>query len=360
MKRVRNRRLWIVLIAAISLISASIVYAQDAYASDQENQTSTSQKVSITQVPYGQKMTIQGVVVSKQPEGILVRTANADFFQVTIYDGTVVKEKKSNPFRGAKKYTTASLLQGLEVEIKGVGTNAGSIMATELKFRNDDLVVAQSMDTRVVPIEGQLRETQTRLNETEQNAQRLSGQVQELSEISNAARGGAKAAQETADTALSSATNANHGVEAANRRITSLDEYDVINTTMVYFKHGSSELSPESQDKLKTLADTILNEKGYMVEVTGYASSDGDESYNRRLSQRRADSVIQYLAENFRIPLRRFITSFGYGEKQPVADNTTRAGRAENRRVEVKILVNMGLSPAVIKSVTMPAQTDTN
>ena len=76
--------------------------------------------------------------------------------------------------------------------------------------------------------------------------------------------------------------------------------------------------------------------------MTGYASSDGDEAFNRRLSQKRADAVIQYLAENYSIPLRRFVVPMGYGEKNPVADNSTSAGRKENRRVEVRILSQQG------------------
>ena len=83
-----------------------------------------------------------------------------------------------------------------------------------------------------------------------------------------------------------------------------------------------------------------------MIEVAGFSSSDGNEAYNRRLSQRRADAVIQYMAESSSIPLRRFITPMGYGESQPVAGNDTRAGRKENRRVEVRVLVSKGLTPA--------------
>jgi OOP family OmpA-OmpF porin len=81
-----------------------------------------------------------------------------------------------------------------------------------------------------------------------------------------------------------------------------------------------------------------------LIEVTGFASSDGDEAFNRRLSQKRADTVIQYLAENYSIPMRRFVVPMGYGEKNPVADNTTSVGRKENRRVEVRILSSKGIA----------------
>ena len=66
----------------------------------------------------------------------------------------------------------------------------------------------------------------------------------------------------------------------------------------------------------------------------------------RSLSERRARVVMEYLAVNHDIPLRRMITPLGYGESHPVADNTTRQGRQDNRRAEVKILVNKGLLPA--------------
>ena len=77
---------------------------------------------------------------------------------------------------------------------------------------------------------------------------------------------------------------------------------------------------------------------------TGFADSTGNTARNRALSQRRADAVISYLVENHQIPLRRIVTPYGFGESNPVADNKTREGRAENRRVEVKVLVNKGLT----------------
>jgi outer membrane protein OmpA-like peptidoglycan-associated protein len=271
---------------------------------------------------------------------------------VAFAGGPEIKEKKSNPFRGAKKFAKADLVAGLQVEVKGIGTSVGAIAASEIRFTSDDFKVAQTMDTRVVPVENSLSETRTRLGEAEQNSHRLSGQVQELAEVSNAARGGAKAAQETADNAMTTANDARSradkakaGVQAANERISSLDDYSIKNTATVHFKAGSAALSKEDKDELERLAGEAKEEKGYVIEVAGFASSDGDQNYNRKLSQRRADAVIQYLAENYAMPLRRFVTPMGYGQSQPVADNTTRSGRKENRRVEVRILVSKGFTP---------------
>jgi outer membrane protein OmpA-like peptidoglycan-associated protein len=103
-------------------------------------------------------------------------------------------------------------------------------------------------------------------------------------------------------------------------------------------------LSPDSKTKLDDIATKALNAKGYVLEVSGYADSRGSINLNRALSQRRADAVIRYLVENHNIPLRRIVTPYGYGETNPVADNTTREGREQNRRVEIKLLVNKGLT----------------
>ena len=292
------------------------------------------------------------IILNHNQDGVLLRSLGGATYNVVILDSAEIKEKKKNFLRSARKYSKSDLVTGLRVEVKGMGNSDGAIAAREIRLRDDDFIVAQTMDTRVIPVENQLKETQERLDDTDQNAQRLSGQVQELSAISNSARGGAKAAQETADSALLAANNAKtladdaqSGVHAANERITSLDEYDVKGSTTILFKAGSAVLSDEYKAELETLASNIQYEKGFLIEIAGFASSDGDAAYNRRLSQRRADAVIQYLAENYAIPMRRFIRPMGYGETHPVGDNSTHEGRKENRRVEVKVLVSKGLIP---------------
>jgi outer membrane protein OmpA-like peptidoglycan-associated protein len=106
-------------------------------------------------------------------------------------------------------------------------------------------------------------------------------------------------------------------------------------------------LSPEGKQNLDQAAATALTMKGYILEVTGFASADGDARSNKALSERRARAVIDYLVETHNIPLRRISTSYGFGELQAVADNTTREGRAQNRRVEVKVLVSRGINQNV-------------
>ncbi|MBA3571762.1 MAG: OmpA family protein [Pyrinomonadaceae bacterium] len=131
---------------------------------------------------------------------------------------------------------------------------------------------------------------------------------------------------------------------AANERISALDDYDVQETVAVNFKVNSAALLPEARQQLDNLAAKAVNTKGYVIEVAGHTDSTGSEAKNFRLSRERAESVIQYLAVNHKIPLRRFITPMGYGKTEAVAENTTAAGRAQNRRVEVKMLLNRGMT----------------
>jgi outer membrane protein OmpA-like peptidoglycan-associated protein len=242
--------------------------------------------------------------------------------------------------RGGTNYAQTSILRGLNVEVEGRGNGTGELAAEKIRFNETDMRTARAVESRAAPLEERASNTESKLSQVEANAQRLSGQLEELQAVSNAARGGAKAAQATADAAVA-------GVNATNERISALDDYQPQDTAAVNFKSGSAVLSPESKAALDQIASKAMNAKGYVLEVSGYADSRGSINLNRQLSQRRADAVIRYLVESHSIPLRRIITPFGYGELNPVAENDTKEGRAQNRRVEIKLLVNKGLtSPA--------------
>jgi OmpA-OmpF porin, OOP family len=311
----------------------------------QNGGTNDSRKMQ-TQVASGQKMKIQGTVISRDNNNMIVRDTTGAEVNVQLSGNTKISEKKSNPFRGAKKYSTDEVIRGLFVEVEGRGGSSGDLVAEKIKFSTDSQRVAVSINSQVAPVENRLGTAETRLTEAEQNAQRLSGQLDELAQVANLANGGAAAAQKTADQAL-------ERVNQTNERISSLDDYEEKKTTTVNFKVGSAVLTPEAKTMLDEVAAQAKTERGFVLEVRGFASSDGSTSLNDRLSERRSEAVVRYLAQQHQIPLRRIILPFGYGEAIPVADNSTREGRIQNRRVEVKVLVNRGLtSPSGPSSVS--------
>jgi len=252
---------------------------------------------------------------------------------------------KGGFLRGGSNYGQTQILRGLNLEVEGRGNGSGELLAQKIRFNESDLRVARAVESRAAPLEDRASTTETKLSQVEQNAQRLSGQLDELAAVANTAKGGARAAQETADSAVA-------GVNATNDRISALDDYVPQDVLAVNFKVGSAVLSADSKTKLDEIATKAMNAKGYVVEVSGFADASGSVARNRALSQRRADNVIRYLVENHQIPLRRIVTPYGFGESNPVAENDSREGRAQNRRVEVKLLVNKGLIQEAPKMTT--------
>jgi outer membrane protein OmpA-like peptidoglycan-associated protein len=289
-------------------------------------------------IASGQKMKIQGVVVSKDADKIIVRDATGTDTSVMLNSSTSIKTK-GGFFGGSKTTPNQAIVRGLNMEVEGRGDGT-NLVAERIRFTKDNLQVAQAIDSRMTPAENRLSQSEDRLTQAEQNAQRVSGQIDELMAVSNAARGGAKAAQDTADAAVA-------GVNATNNRINSLDDYVVQSTSTVNFKVNSWVLSPEAKASLDQVAQTAMTMKGYTIEITGFASAEGGAQKNKMLSQKRAQAVIDYLVETHNVPLRRIGTSYGFGALQPVADNTTREGREQNRRVEVKLLASRGINQNV-------------
>ena len=103
-------------------------------------------------------------------------------------------------------------------------------------------------------------------------------------------------------------------------------------------------MSAQAQAELKKLAQNALKLNGYIIEVKGFADSTGTAAMNQKLSEDRAQAVVAYLIQQCDVPVRHIVAPGAMGEYGAAAPNETKEGRAENRRVEVKVLVNKGIA----------------
>jgi OOP family OmpA-OmpF porin len=303
------------------LALASLGFGQSPSTQPTNTQITKTRNTNIQPVPSGAKLKFKGVVIGRDADSFTIRDRSRTDYLVLLTDETSIKSR-GGIFRGGKRYAVADILRGLIVEVEGRGDAQGKLVADKIRFDESDLRAAITTDARVNPVE--------------ENQERLSGQIDELYSVAAEAK--------------SVAGN-------ANERITALDDFDVQESATVNFRLNSALLSLKAKQQLDALAAKAANARGYMIEVGGYADSTGGEARNFRLSRLRAEAVIQYLAVTHKIPLRRFISPMGYGETGAVANNKTSSGRAQNRRVEVKILSNRGLIQSASTTPATPAIT---
>jgi OmpA-OmpF porin, OOP family len=164
----------------------------------------------------------------------------------------------------------------------------------------------------------------------------------------------AQAAAQQATQAQTLADSAVNRVDTLQTTVANLDNYHVVTETSVHFAFDKDNLSKKAQKALDDLAADLGNTKGYIITVEGATDSVGSEDYNYGLSQRRADSVIQYLASKYSVPAHK-IYLIGLGKDKPVESNRTPAGRAANRRVDVRLMTNTVGGSAQPSAATQPA-----
>jgi outer membrane protein OmpA-like peptidoglycan-associated protein len=288
--------------------------------------------VKVAAVPYGHPMKIIGLVLKRNADSFVMRDQSGVEREVALTPHTSVKTHRKGVFRGGKQYGVSYILRGLRLEVSGTGNAQGQLVANTIRFDEDDLRTAQALQARVDPLEQLAEENRERIAAAEEEARRLARESQEIAEAT-------RKAQATADEARKAA-------DIANNRINGLDDYDPVRTITVPFATGSSVLGPRGRAQIDSGAAWVKtqNTKGWVVAVVGFADSTGNTAANRRLSERRANAVIGYLVTKHNLPLQRLVQPFGYGESRPVAENTTAEGRAKNRRVEIRLLVNKGIA----------------
>jgi OOP family OmpA-OmpF porin len=184
----------------------------------------------------------------------------------------------------------------------------------------DDLAAKNSKDIKDVDARAQagIQAVNTKTAEVEQKTQ-VAGQT-------------ASSAQQLADAA-------NSRVGVLTNTVANLDNYHAVAETSVKFGFNKDNLTSKAQETLDQLAAQISSTKGYIIALEGGTDSVGSADYNYDLSQRRANAVIQYLATKYNVPAHK-IYVIGLGKDKPVESNKTSNGRADNRRVDVRLMTN--------------------
>ena len=293
---------------------------------------------------------VEGVLVEKQGSLLRVLDAKGKGTMVRINAATEIFEDRKNFLREPLLFQASDLRLGLSLIVKGVPAGDGSVTASKVKFTNKARKVAKVLDSTLVPVNSRLGELARQQKSLRGEVEDVSASLIETRDGMNQMRRSTGSAQVSAGQAIDSASRAHQRIDWTEEQVASLgdrlrliNDFFVAREELVQFASSSAKLTEESKQILGSLAEELGN-NGSLVEVIGFASADGDENLNRRLSQQRAEAVQRYLIEYHGVELRRFVSPFGLGELQPLADNGTPEGRSQNRRAQIRILSSRGLS----------------
>jgi outer membrane protein OmpA-like peptidoglycan-associated protein len=277
-----------ILLAAAVLTSPAggALWAQDTGSSDTDQVVVNGMiPPDLTGMPDGPE--IEGVITARKGERIQVTTPDGTRTPIGISDATTVRS--SGGLFGASKtrLDRTALLNGLPVTVKTVQWSGG-LVASQVTFKKGDFKTAAMIR-----------------NGTQQGFD-----------------------EQTAAT------------EALRSRVADIDNYNVKGTTNVFFDTGKYNLSSEAQADLCQAASQAKATDNALLLVIGYTDSTGGYEVNQELSEKRAARVVNYLQQQCGWKPYRMLTPTGMAEADPLADNTTAQGKAQNRRVAVNILVS--------------------
>ena len=317
MRAIFNRPLSKTAIAACAvtaLAGAALVPAQAQSIDAEPVQTYDENGVLVTGTPpadlsgYPEGPELEGFVSARAGNRVEVTQADGSASMVTIGEGTEIKA--SGGFLGLSRdqLGMAQLLNGIPVKVETVQWG-GALVASKVRLKARDLKTAQMIQ---------------------------SGTQQKF------AQQGAKIATNTEATVRNEeATKRNaEAAEALRGRFGDIDKYNVKGTTNVYFGTGKYSLTPSARAELCDAAQTAAEQENALLLVVGYTDSTGSYEVNQALSEKRAGRVVNHLQQQCGWKPWRMLAPSGFADADPTADNSTREGRAQNRRVAVNVLVS--------------------
>ena len=310
------QRVCVVLLAIIALASAG--YAQTFTA--------------------GQKGKVKGVIKSRS--GDLVRVQDdktGSLVVVKITDDTkVLRDKHRVVFHRHEDMDVTAMVPGLTISAEGVGNADSQLEASKITFSPDAFAIEVAQQQEIIANKSAASNAQSTAN---QGVTAAAG----AQSSANQAQATANQAGSTAQAAGAVAVMNAGDIQTVNKRVSDLDDYKTVAEAVIYYPTGKYVLDDAAKADLDKLAALALSTDGYMIEVAGYASKTGTKAANQQLSEDRASAVANYLRSHGNIPLRRILAPAGFGATHPDATNSDPQGRALDRRVDVKLIINKGL-----------------
>lgn len=272
---------------------------------------------------FAQTTKVEGVIVGRSGSEIVVEYMQGTELAFLLDDSTKVSETGGLFKARRTDRSMAALIPGLKVKVEGDYNQARKLVATSVKFSGGDLQKAQLAEAA----------SRQHRKETEQHKVELNKQAAALQ---------AQHEQLQAHEEQLAAHKAK--IEAAVARFGDMDDYYILDEVTVYFANGKVKVDPKFEGPLLELARKAKDVNGYVIEVTGYASSTGSMEVNQKLSADRANNVTNILLQKADVPLTRILAPAAMGESRQVNNNKSAEGEAENRRVVVRVLQNKAVA----------------
>ena len=283
----------------------------------------------------GDKAEVKGIIIARTGETLIVNNPDGKT-TVLLTDDTKTQDRKGLFGLDKELLSNAVLIPGLKVKVQGTSDDQGRIVAKTITTDGDDLETAQMIQAGLHPTAEQVA---TNVHNIQTNRSAIAGHTTEL-----AAQKEDIETNEQNITANKQQIDQNmKEIEEHTQRFMQLHDYEVKAQASLKFGVGSAKLDSADQEELKKLAQTAIGVSGYMIEVVGYADSTGSAAMNTKLSEERSKAAATYLVQQCNVPVRHIIAPGAMGEYGS-GSNETKEGRSENRRVEVKVLVNKGIA----------------
>ena len=285
------------LVALVGALAATGLSAQSTRPRDSGEVLTTvyGNLPPITELEVGPKIT--GIISARQGQRLQVTADDGTTTTITLHPETEIRTRGGFLGIGNKTLTPSALINGLTVVVK-TSQFGGGLVANEVRFTSDDAQIARMI---------------------------RGGTQQQFGEQGAAIQANAAA------------------TEALRGRLGDIDKYNLKGTTNVYFDTGKYVLTPSAKAELCAAAEEANANENSLMLVLGYTDSTGSQEVNQTLSEKRAAAVVNHLQQQCKWKPYRMLTPTGMATADPAADNTTAAGRAQNRRVSVNVLVSKAL-----------------